>query len=148
MDGCKAPNVALKRRLASSALPSFHVAFEADGVPIMPCWSRIAEQANEEIGQKMRQNFLLAETIHPAGRDLIGPMGELRRIDGWQCEARQMRPEHVGAKEWLGFNWHVWPCGKAAILRAGKPKHHLPCDFGSWLRFDRGPADGQNLSTR
>jgi hypothetical protein len=43
-------------------------------------------------------------------------MVQLGRIHGRQLEARQVRPQHVGPKEWFGFNRHDSPATKASSL--------------------------------
>lgn len=84
----------------------FHEPLETDGVSLLARRAGVAQNADEEIVQKVRQDFLFAESIYPAGRYFARPMVKLRRINGRQLETRQMRTKYVRPKEWLGFNWH------------------------------------------
>ena len=89
----------------------------ADGVPLVAGRAGVAEQPYEEVGQEVGQDFLLAKAIQPARGDQFGPMAELGRIDGRGFEPRQMRTQHVGTEQWLGFDGHGEPCLKTGILR-------------------------------
>lgn len=60
----------------------FDTAFPSDRVAVMAGGSRIAEELDEETGEEIAEDFLLAEGVEPAGGDQVGPVLELGGIDG------------------------------------------------------------------